>query len=197
MPKQEGQMNGGFLRTLLLTWLFVAVAVGRLGLLGRDFPVAQFILIAATVGFGLAAFLWPPVRDVLWNCDIRWLVLFHVSRFVGIWFLVLYEKGRLPYDFAVKGGWGDIIVASLALGLMLIPANAGLRIACSSWNVLGLLDILFVVGTAVRLTVADKHSMDELRHVPMSLLPTFLVPLIIVTHLVIEARARAGGPFSR
>ncbi|NDJ10531.1 MAG: hypothetical protein EBY17_04985 [Acidobacteriia bacterium] len=191
-------MNWGFLRTLLLTWLFLAVALARLGLLGSALPVVQIILIATTVGFGLAAFFWPPLHDALRNCDIRWLVLFHVSRFVGIWFLVLYEKGRLPYDFAVKGGWGDIIIASLAIAVLLIPENAGFRVlSIRIWNVLGLLDILFVVATAVRLTLADRHSMDELRHIPLSLLPTFLVPLIIVTHLVIEARVRAVGLSSR
>src|SRR5256885_15852628 len=39
-------------------------------------------------------------------------------RSVGVYFLVLYGRGELPFDFAVPGGWGDIAVATLALGLI-------------------------------------------------------------------------------
>lgn len=193
MQSQALPVNWSFLRTLLLAWLFAAVALARFGLLGRDFPVAQVILVVTGGLFGWAAFRLAPVRNPLWNCDIRWLVLLHLSRFVGFWFLVLYARKRLPYDFAVKGGWGDIVAAALACVVLLIPAGVSFRpLAIQVWNVFGLVDILFVVGTAARLTLADRHVMDELRHIPMSLLPTFLVPLIIVTHVVIWARVRQG-----
>lgn len=191
MQRQSLPVNWSFLRTLLLAWLFAVVTLARLGLLGRDFPVAQVILVVTGGLFGWAAFRLAPVRDPLWTCDIRWLVLFHVTRFVGFWFLVLYDRKRLPYGFAVKGGWGDIAAAALACVVLLIPAGVSFRpMAIQIWNVFGLADILFVVGTAVRLTIADRHVMDELRHMPMSLLPTFLVPLIIVTHVLIWARVR-------
>jgi hypothetical protein len=42
-----------------------------------------------------------------------------VTRFVGAYFLVVYYRdAALPRAFAVPGGWGDIIVATLALGLL-------------------------------------------------------------------------------
>ena len=43
-----------------------------------------------------------------YQLDLRLLVLYHLTRFVGVWFLVLYSRGELPYAFAVPGGWGDI-----------------------------------------------------------------------------------------
>src|SRR5206468_2615490 len=68
------------------------------------------------------------------------------------------------------------------------PARAGRRGAYILWNVLGLADILFVVVTAARLGVADPESMAALLQLPLSLLPTFLVPLIIASHVILGVR---------
>ena len=121
--------------------------------------------------------------------DLRSLVLLHVTRFVGIYFLVLYRRGQLPYDFAVPGGIGDIIVAALALPLALAPlADTTRQRAMRIWNIIGLVDIVLVVLTATRLNLADPTQMHALTYLPLSLLPTFLVPLIIATHIVIFVR---------
>ena len=56
------------------------------------------------------------------------------------------------------------------------------------WNTLGFIDILFVVTTATRLALRDPDSMVALLQLPLSLLPTFLVPLIMFTHIVIAIR---------
>jgi hypothetical protein len=56
------------------------------------------------------------------------------------------------------------------------------------WNTLGLVDIIFVVTTATRLALRDPDSMVALLQLPLSLLPTFLVPVIMFTHIVIAIR---------
>ncbi len=58
------------------------------------------------------------------------------------------------------------------------------------WNALGLADILGVVFSATRLSLANPESMRALLRFPMSLVPTFLVPLIIASHLLIFSRLR-------
>jgi hypothetical protein len=95
-----------------------------------------------------------------------------------------------PYAFAVPGGWGDITVASLASLLLATgpPRDGWRRSAYAAWNVLGLVDILFVVATAGRLVMSDPASMAALQRLPLSLLPTFLVPLIIASHVVLWTR---------
>ena len=50
--------------------------------------------------------------------DLRALALFHVTRFVGFYFLVLHARGELPWAFAVPGGWGDNITAAWVLVLV-------------------------------------------------------------------------------
>jgi len=56
------------------------------------------------------------------------------------------------------------------------------------WNTLGLIDIIFVVSSALRFGLKDWQSMHALRELPLSLLPTFLVPLIIASHVLIFVR---------
>ncbi len=119
----------------------------------------------------------------------------HGSRFVGIYFLVLHKRGQLPYAFAVPGGWGDILVAvtAVAVAVLADPARPSGCAALLAWNVLGLADILFVVTTAGRLGSADPASMSALLRLPLSLLPTFLVPIIIATHILMLVRLLARG----
>jgi hypothetical protein len=111
----------------------------------------------------------------------------HLTRFVGAYFLVLYGRGELPYAFAVPGGIGDIVVASLAAVLLLTasPHTRGGRRLYLGWNVIGLFDILGVVTAAATQALADPASMRALVVVPLGLLPTFLVPLIIATHILL------------
>jgi hypothetical protein len=176
---------------VVIAWLLVALVVGAIGI-GRTWPppVVIALLTAAVLG---AAWVLPRFRAWLGGVDLRWLVAFHLTRFVGFYFLYLYARGQLPYDFAVPGGWGDIAVASLAIVLLLIgPPRDGRRAAYAVWNVLGLADILFVVVTAVRLGAADPASMAALQRLPLNLLPTFLVPLIIATHVILGVRLARG-----
>jgi hypothetical protein len=95
----------------------------------------------------------------------------------------------------VPAGWGDIAVAVLAIPVLLIrPVTpAGHRIYLA-WNVLGLLDILMVVINAAVQAMRDPVSMQPLLRLPLSLLPTFLVPIIIASHVLLFVRlSRAGG----
>ena len=122
--------------------------------------------------------------------DIRVLLLIHLTRFVGIYFLVLYSRGELPYEFAVHGGLGDIAVAATALLVCIFSPRAGGTgfVIYFAWNILGLIDILYVVMMATRSAIANPQSMKALTELPLSLLPTFLVPIIIFTHILIFFR---------
>lgn len=184
------------IRTTLWLWLTAALLAGRLLLLQRvPLPAVQGIL------FGLTALLVLAYRaSALWrmwadSIPLRALVLLHVTRFVGFYFIWLYRRDELPYAFAIPGGLGDIAVATLALVVALAPFAPATRLrVITIWNVVGTIDIALVVMTAARLGVAAPSSMRVLTYLPLSLLPTLLVPLIIAMHLLIFARLRRTSP---
>ena len=172
--------------------MLAATSVGAAGLLVQLLPPwPQVILISLTL-FSLVS-LWRvgPVRRWATRVDTRVFVAFHLTRFVGIYFLVLYGRGELPYEFAVIGGWGDIIVAMLAIALIATgPPEGRRRTAYLAWNAVGLVDILFVVVTATRLALADPASLAPMLRLPLSLLITFVVPIVIATHIWLFRRLR-------
>jgi hypothetical protein len=120
-------------------------------------PLPQIVLFGLVALLLLLYWLYQSFRKWVLSVNIKLLVAVHLTRFVGFYFLFLYSRGQLPYDFAVPGGWGDIIVASTALLVILLAPLVGKGgwLIYYIWNFIGLVDILFVVATATRLTIAD------------------------------------------
>jgi hypothetical protein len=183
---------GGFLMPplrfiLLMGWLISAVLLGASGALAdlRP-PFPQIILLALVAVLLIAHRVSRPFHRWISSVPIRWLISVHLIRFVGFYFLYLHHLHQLPFAFAVPGGCGDILVAVGALLLLLTRRTSGRLVL--AWNVLGLADILFVVLTAARLAFHDPASMDALLRFPLSLLPTFIVPIIIFTHIILFLR---------
>lgn len=189
-------------RIVFWTWFAAAVFAGQQGLLARLPAVAgPGILLVLTALLLLGYFRFTALRDWVDRIDLRSLVLMHASRFIGIYFLLLYSRGELPYAFAVPGGVGDIVVAAAAVLIVFLPLGYERRHRfISIWNVVGFTDILLVVLTALRLNLSNPWQMRALTQLPLCLLPTFLVPLIIATHVIIFvriARARAASARSQ
>ena len=180
---------------LLGAWFLAALGVGGAGaLVDLRPPWPQAILVSLTLATLLPLYRIGPIHSWAIHVDPRRLVAFHLTRFVGIYFLVLYSRGELPYEFAVIGGWGDIIVAAAVIPLILTgPLTSGRRRLYLIWNVVGLVDILFVVATATRLALADPASMAAFLRLPLSLLITFVVPVVIATHVWLFRRISDVG----
>jgi hypothetical protein len=178
-----------------LLWLLAAMASGLSGLLRHARPPGPQIMIFGITGtLIVASWLSQSFRDWLRALDLRAVLALHLTRFVGFYFLWLYGRGELPYRFAVPGGWGDIIVATAAAIILASrPGFGRKRIVLLLWNVYGLADILVVVATAAAEGRAAPASMAALLRMPLSLLATFLVPLIISSHLLIFTRLRTGS----
>lgn len=173
-------------------WLAAAFALSASGVFcGVPAPVigaTNLTLVTLTL---LAVTVIRPLRAWVASLPLRWLVLYRAVRFVGLAFLVLHAHGALPGDFALVAGWGDIAVAASALGVAFAacPVTSRRRWwTVLGWNALGLLDILNVLRGAILIGMAAPAEVMVMTGFPMSVLPTFVVPLVIVTHLLIFAR---------
>ncbi len=183
-------------RLTLWTWFLGALVVGRLELLARlpawglaGIP-AGLILLLLAAGLGSRA-----LRGWIATLDLRLLVLLHAVRFYGVYCLVLYQRGTLTYALAVPGGWSDISVALLALAAVFLPLREELhRQAVIIWNTIGVTGLLLNAATAGRIGLAQPWQLDAFRRLPLSVLPTFLVPLLLATHVIIFARLLREPP---
>ncbi len=171
-------------------WLVLAVIAGASGFLVRlPFPGAQVIILALvtiTLAAGLAS---SSLRAWIDSIPLRWLVGVNAIRFIGIAFLLVAAQGQLNPVFAGRAGWGDIAIATAAI----ILAWAGTpRLLTLVWNALGVLDLVVAVGTATAITLnGTTPGVTALLTLPLSLVPTVIVPLLLVNHVFIFRRLLA------
>src|SRR5688500_8740012 len=179
-------------RLFFWLWFGAAVAAGHFLVLQRVPPVvAPLAPIAIAALLVLVYARISLVRTWVDSLDLRVLVLLHVTRFVGVYLLVLFQRGELPRAFAVTGGVTDILVATMALPIALAPLNEGLRTrAMVIWNVVGFVGLALATLSAARIILASPTQLRSLTYLPLSLLPTFLMPLLLATHVIIFARTR-------
>ena len=188
------------LAAALAAWFVAVVALGAsgvfhydggLGVPGLGAAVLLPILVMATLTFGTAG-----GRQALAEAPVPALIGVSAVRVLGVIFVLLHAAGRLPAPFAPAAGWGDIVVGAVAplVAWMVARDWPGSRRVALAWNALGLLDLINAIGLGVtsspgplRIFVGDPSSaiMSEL---PWLLIPGFLVPLLVFTHLAVFAR---------
>jgi hypothetical protein len=181
----------------LVTWL--AQKNAFLGPPG-GVPVALILAFATPVATFLAAYRWSAgMRRFVLGADLRLVVSFHAWRTLGFGFIALHLYGVLPGVFAWPAGLGDIAVAAaapwLAHRLGREPAYAR-SAAFRAWNWLGLLDLTVALGTGalgsglVPALVAHNVTTAPMAMLPLSWVPTFLVPLMVMLHATALLQSR-------
>ena len=183
----------------MAVWLAIAVVVSALGIPQRLHPpMPQVVLAALTLGLLAVSLIHSPLRTWVLGADWRALVEIHLIRAIaGAGFLYAGSRGRFPTQFAQMAGQGDVAVAILALLVILFvsPHRSFAPWVYGIWNTLGLLDILHVVADAARSAAANEASMAQLLKPPFALLPLFVVPILIASHIWLYERIwrRATG----
>ena len=184
-------------RLVVFVWLAIAAVVGATGALRQSPVPPPGIAIGLTIAALLVVRLSPRARQAVHELGPGPLVLFHVVRIAaGGYFLILGANGVLPREFTTMAGWGDILVGAGAVWVLMraLPARtAGQRLALLGWNILGLLDILGVVGNALRLFIQNPSFVDPFLSLPLAILPTFVVPMVIVSHVLLFPWTRRSG----
>ena len=181
-------------RLVVFIWLGAAVLVSATGAL-RLLPVPPpAIALALTIAALLVVRRSPAARAAVYRLGPGPLVVFHLTRIAaGAYFLVMGSRGALPREFTTPAGWGDIIVGVAAIWVLMrcLPVySSWQRMAFMVWNVAGLLDILGVLGNGVRLYVNDPGFAEPFMSLPLAILPTFVVPIVIASHVLLFSWSR-------
>lgn len=175
---------------ILVVWLIVAIAVSASGNL-YDPPrvILPIIIWSPVVVFLIIVISFRRFRLWILSLDLKWLIGVHVVRApIGVALLLMDSAGRLPAEFAIKAGVGDIVIGLTAVFVMFLGTLSAVRIRTTFvWNVLGLADILMVIAIAQRLLFFgdDPRALVELTRFPIFVVPMFVVPLVVITHLII------------
>ncbi len=141
----------------------------------------QFMLSLLVVALLAKWVLAPWLANQSQRQALFWLTLPHAFRHIGMVFLVPgVVSQQLPDYFAVPAAYGDLLAGVLAL-LALVLLRSGWNGATAAvwlFNVVGTVDLL-----------------NALRHVDVAIylgaawyIPTFLVPVLLVTHFMIFVR---------
>lgn len=183
------------LRVLLWGWFAAAVAAGH-WLALRHLPPPALAGLAPA----LAALLWMLARRVpalsAWceALDPRALVLLQAVRASGLYFLVGDGAAVIPRGLALIAGAGDLVVAVMALPVALAPIGNEARVrAIRIWSVVSLLSLFASTGELLRLGFAEPLRLLPFAVLPLSLYPTFLLPLLLAAQAVLLGRMMHHG----
>jgi hypothetical protein len=187
----------GKITTVLLTVWFAAVF--------STSAVHLFKNGSARFGLGVAvAALAPMIVFSLWfaasegfrnfalSLNPTILTSVQVWRIVGFTFLLLQARNVLPAIFSMPAGYGDMFIGATAGFAAWKLAEPAHRNGFIFWQALGILDLITAVslGTTAGLIDPRGPSMGAMTMLPLSLIPTFFVPLYMMLHVICIAQAR-------
>ena len=126
-------------------------------------------------------FLAPWLKEKTRSQALFWLTLPHATRYVGMVFLVPgVVSPSLPHAFAAAAAYGDLAAGLLALVVLIALRNrwAGSTVLVWLFNIVGTVDLVNALSHA-----------QAVPHLGAAwYIPTFWVPVLLVTHAMMFAR---------
>ena len=151
-------------------------------------------LIIAAIGLRLSS----SVASLVSAIPLSWIVAAQVYRVGGGIFLVLWAAGRLPWQFALPAGIGDVVTGGAAVVVAALVAQnpVGARSAVYRWCLFGIADLVVAVTMGALTSPGRPHllAFDApnllVTSWPLVMIPTFAVPLALMLHGVVLWRLR-------
>lgn len=188
---------GRLITGLIAAWFIFVLSLSALHGFKNDanrigLAVAAAALIPLVV-FSLWFAASEKFRQFCLSLNPQILTLAQTGRILGFTFVLLQAHSVLPAIFALPAGYGDMAIgltATLAAWKLADPSH---RNSFILWQALGITDLVTAVsvGTTAPLLSPHSPSMVAMTVLPLSLIPTFLVPLFFILHVICIAQARA------
>jgi hypothetical protein len=187
---------GRLTTSLIAIWYLLSLSASALDVFRTD-PSRPPL----TLGLGVLApivlfLLWfarsEPFREFTLALSPSIITMVQAWRIAGFVFLVSYTYNILPGTFALPAGWGDIAIGATAPLAAMKLANPGHRKSFIVWQVLGISDLLMAVTLGTTAGLFNPHGIatSAMTVLPLSLIPTFAVPLLLILHVICIAQAR-------
>ena len=191
--KNYGKLTAG----LIAAWFIFALSASALRLFTNDSNRFGLAVAFAALTPIILFFLWfaasAKFREFVLSLNPRALTFIQAWRILGIIFVILEARGVLPAIFALPAGYGDMAIGATAPFVAWKLVSPSHRSTFILWQFLGIADLVTAVtlGTTARLLVAQDVPMTAMTVLSLSLIPTFIVPLLLIFHVICIAQARA------
>ncbi len=180
-------------------WLCVVAIVGLTGVYDGAQPQAIGLTIASgTILILLLNRFNKTFRERFDSISIEQFICWHAIRApIGAAFLAMASEGLLPELFANRAGYGDLFAAFSGLAVIayvtLMKSNRWCVTVLIIWNIVGLIDLFSAVGTGIYCETTAATSMTWIVRLPLLLVPTFILPVLFSTHIIMLKRLFANG----
>jgi hypothetical protein len=181
-------------RAFVLSWFALAFALSVSGWFQRFSSAALFGIgaLASASGFTILHWLSTKFRGYTRARGLKRLTRAQVLRLFGVLALVKADQNVLPDLFAIPTGIIDIVfaVTSFFVASHLVSAHGRPKPGFFVWHILGLLGLATSVVLAILTSSArfglieDGITSQPMTWFPMSLVPTFIGPFVLVCHLL-------------
>jgi hypothetical protein len=194
--------TAGVLSAGLIGWLAVAQYLGAantyFATTERAVPTVLFGLLIPLAVASIAFWRSDSIARLVSAIPLHWLVAAQVYRAAGGVFLVLWADGRLPWQFALPAGIGDVTTGIVAVVVAaLLAQNAiGAHRATYSWCLFGIADLVVAITMGAMTSPGRPHllAFDApnllISSYPLVMVPTFAVPLALMLHGLVLWRLR-------
>ena len=175
-------------------WFTVVVFLGASGFVHKSPELLAATMIVPLLALMIAGWLMPTLQMAEQSVPLEVLVLISALRILcGTY---LFEAGTgIDGDWAVPAAISGILLglSAVPVGLFAVPAqDTGKWLALFAWNLLGTVDAVVAPIAAIVLGFSERGSMLSLMQMPMFLLASFVLPLVLWTHVRIGKRLWRG-----
>src|SRR6266404_5969334 len=205
-PAQSRYATAGALSVVLVAWLAVAQYLGSANAYfatsENAVPTVLFGLLIPLMTAAVGLRLSGSIAGLVSAIPLHWIVAAQVYRIEGGIFLVLWADGRLPWQFALPAGIGDITTGVLAVvvAARLAQNAAGARSAVYAWCLFGIADLVVAITMGAMTSPGRPHMLAFeapnllITSYPLVMIPTFAVPLALMLHGLVLWRLRRETP---
>jgi hypothetical protein len=170
-------------------------------------PTVLLGLLIPLIAAAVSLWLSPSIASLVSAIPLPWIVAAQIYRIGGGIFLMLWADGRMPWQFALPAGIGDVVTGAVAVVVAILLAQnaAGARRAAYVWCLFGIADLVVAVTMGGLTSPGLLHLLAHdapnvlITSYPLVMVPTFAVPLALMLHGLVLWRLRqsAAAPAGR